>query len=335
MSDLELPKNLQRLRVDPGKHRLGLKVLAWGEAGGGKSFFAAHFPSPKLVLACGDLGISSYLPPEDTFLEVNNPNDLQEAIRFAVANQDKLASIVADPLTLAWEDWMDYWNEEFGGEIKGGQWKNVKAPWKMLMRIIMRSRQHACLTAWVDDVEYRQEEVAPNVRGKLEILKKMQPKVEKRVPHIFDLGILWSIDRDKLQQPTKWHRATVTKARRPLTVPPEELHVGKSWRFDETKPQNPWEAIVKPLLPHWSQGAVDWLGIDPREAEKDRQDLEQTAQDHTTGQLITLIREQKDLEKYRNVVWPEEIEPVIHELDKRHLATVMEAHERKKKELEG
>ncbi len=265
-------------------------------------------------------------------LDISNPNAMIQAVEFATANEDKLQSFVMDPITLGWEDWMDYFNEKFGGDIRGGQWKDVKGPWKLMMRMLMRSSLHVCMCAWVDDIVYEQKEIAPGIKGGLEIFAQEKPKVEKRIPHIFDLGIQWIIERDRLRRPTPIHLARVTKARRPRSIPPEELHLGKTWKFDELKPKNPWDVIVQPILDKWGNGAVDHLGMDPRAVQTDMKELELLAQQRSVGEIMTLINKQTDMATYRDV-WSRQIEEAVNQMDKEHREVVMAAHEAKKKEL--
>jgi len=334
LADLIIPPNLIKLQTQAGAHRKGMKILAWGEAKGGKSYFAAHLPYPKVVITAGDNGIEQYLDESlgVKAFDVTNPGDLVSAINFALANEGTFKSLVIDPLTLAWEDWMDAFNDKFGGDIKGGQWKEVKAPWKLLVRKLMRSSLHICFTAWVDDIVYEQKEVAPGVKGGLQIFSQEKPKVEKRIPHTLDMALNFSIGRDSMRRETCKRIARLTMGRRPMSVPPADFHTGKEWVFDEREAQDPWKVIVEPILEKWQEGAVDHLGVDPEAAAADLRDLEITAQEQNVGQILTLINKQTDLAKYK-LVWSRQIEDSVKQLDKEHTALVIKAHEEKKAEL--
>ena len=338
MSNIILPPSLAGYQTKAG-HRRGINALGWGEAGGGKSIFAASFPSPKCVVIPGEPGILPYLDDEvDTVIDAQTPDVLTKAIEFAIENPNHFASLIVDPITLGWEDWMDYYSEQFGGDIRGGQWNEVKTPWKVLTRRVMHSSLNVCFTAWVSDIIYSQEETMPGVKGKLEIKQQEIPKVEKRIPHIFDLAIQFSIERDKLNRPTQYHIARVTKARRPKGVAPEDLHVGKTWRFDEVNPTDPWKAIVAPILEQWQgDGAVECIGMDPRKANADMQDLEETYQDATVGEVTRKMQqaavEGKSLEEYREIF--ESVRAAVSELTEERQAQVMKVHDEVKGKLEG
>lgn len=330
-----VPPNLAHMVMPLGVHKRGMKILTWGEAGGGKSPFLASFPSPKVVIDSGEGGVTQYLKPDsgDVAFWVTHPDDFHKIVEYAMDNLDVLKSFVVDPATLLWEDWMDSFNEEFGGDIVGGQWKDVKAPWKMLHRLLNRSPLHVGYSAWVNDIRYDQPETAPGVKGKLKIQAQETPKIEKRLPHNIDLALQFRVRRDSKMLPTSLHDIIVTKARRPHSLDPEDLYIGKKWTFDERKPIDFWDVIVKPLLLNWSDGAVDYLGIDPREVKKEESEVREAAMDHAAGRMIRLISEQTDGNHYKHEVWPSKIAPLFQQLDEPHQKVVLDAHEMAKQRL--
>jgi hypothetical protein len=334
--DLIIPPSLARQQVQSGVHRKGMKVLAWGGPGGGKSFLAASFPDPKVVFIHGDNGIESYLDPEQTrVFDLQNPDQMMSGLDFVLANEHKLASVVYDPISLAWEDWLDAFNSKFDGEIRAHQWKEVKGPWKVMWRKLMRSPLHLCVTAWVNDIIYERTGGGPGEEGRLNIRAQETPKVEKRIPHVFDLAVQCSVELDQKNQPTHFHTVRVTKARRPRTVKPEDLHIGKTWRFNEMKPVSPWEAVFEPILKSWADGAVEYLGIDPRNVTMDMQDMDRIYGDQLAGQILRKIEKQTDLAEYREI-WRRELETSVNELKTVNVESfnlVVAAHNKKKEEL--
>ena len=333
---LTIPGNLTRHLSVGGAHRRGLKVLAWGEAGAGKSYFLAHFPSPKVVIDCGEGGIQPMLSPDrsvDIPFTVIEPQHFLEVIEFVLANEKKLASVVIDPLSVLWEDWMDSWSAKLGGDIRGGDWRLVKGPWKVFMRQLMRSHMHVGFSAWMRDLIYEQADAPRGERGALQIRPQEVPQTEKRVPHHIDLALQWYIGRDQKNRPTTQHHAKVSKARRPRSIDPKDLHIGKEWTFDELNPVDPWKAIIEPLLVNWDEGAVDYLGVDPREASLEMEQLEDAAHDQEVGRILRLIdKPYKTLDQYKRV-WDEEIEPAVELMGAKHRQTILPAHTKKKDEL--
>jgi hypothetical protein len=322
-----------------------MKIFGWGGPGAGKSYFGAHMPSPILTGICGgDHGIEGYLSPENRELvfDLDNPNDFEQFVDFGIASEDKLKSLVLDPMTLGWENWMDFFNEQFDGEIKSHQWKDVKAPWKKLHYLLMASKLHVYQTAWVQTTEWEQTESAPNVKGPLNIKKVEKPKIEIRVPHIFDIALYWKIKENNRGLPTPIHEAMITKVRRPKTMNPKEIYVGKTWSFDEREPEDPWQKIVEPFLEHWQAGAVDHVGglrlvngkpTTDRHASDDEKDVIETALDATMGELLVAITEFKgSMTEYKRF-WDANISGPINDLDDTRQKVVREAHEKKKEDL--
>jgi hypothetical protein len=308
---------MARLQTPVGAHAKYMNILAWGEAGGGKSAFLAQFPSPKVVIDQGDSGIQQFLSdPRDRVFTVDNYEKTIDAFKFVFANTKNIASVVIDPITLLWEDWMQHFNEEFKGDIRGGQWNAVKSPFKLYMRKFKQAPFHWGMSAWVNDIEYSQAEGGPGEKAKLSISPQELPKVEKRIPHNIDLALQFSIVRDGLNKPTSIHEVTCTKGRRPINMNPEELYVGKTWRFDERK---------KGL-------AVETFGSDPEEAAADEKETDTIADDAVTGNLLRLIDDAKTNQEL-NEVLATKVTPVEHFLTAGAKKRVMEAGKRRRSEL--
>lgn len=333
---LVLPPRIARLQTPVGVHSKYMKIYCWGEAGAGKSAFLAQFPSPKVVLDQGDGGIQQFLSdPRDKVLSITNYDDTIEAFKYVFGNAKNLASVVIDPMTILWEDWMQHFNEEFKGDIRGGQWNAVKSPFKMYTRKFKQAPFHWGFSAWVNDIEYAEREGGPGEKSKLSISAQEVPKLEKRLPHAVDLGLQFSIVRDSLNKPTSMHEVTCTKGRRPITMNPEDLYVGKTWKFDERKGwTNLWDKIVEPVRQQWaaSNGAVETFGIDPEIAAAEEKETDTIADDAVTGNLLRSIDEAKTNQELTEVL-ATKVTPVEHFLTPGAKKRVMEAGKRRRSEL--
>lgn len=337
---MEIPKSLARLRSRAGTHRSGFKVLITGRPGTGKSYFAASLPGgpgERVFLECGEGGIEQYLDPDDIVFTIESPDDYLRAIQFAVENSTArggpIVSLGIDPANLQWENHMDYWQEKLGRDIQGGDWKKVKAGWKLTLRTIQRSSLNVAMTCHLKDLVYQEASAAPGMKGKLEMKEALLPQIEKNVPYIVDLGLLMEVETDAKFRPTPKHTVTAFKVRRPRSVPPEDFHVGKSWKFDSRKPKNPWDMIVKPIEEAWKIGADSWddlpQSLEEAEAELD---LQETVSSAEVGRLIKLIEKQKTLKEFATV-WEREISPCFQGMTAEDVSVVNKAKDTKKAEL--
>lgn len=319
--------------MPPGTHRRGMKVLVFGPTDGGKSFFLAHMPSPKVILdANAEGGISAYLRPEDECLPVTNPELFTRAIDFILKNEDKIQSVCIDGMTGAWEEFMDFWAQKLGGDIQGGDWRKVKGPWKLLLKRLMRSRLHVGFSAWQKDILYDQQDNAG--MKKLEIRQQDVPNIEKTVPYTVDFILKADVVRDRKNVPTPYRTLTVYKARRPRSISPADLYSGKQWKFDQKNPVNPWEIVIEPYMNQWQEGAVDHLGSDPIEEEYEGRLLDAVVADQDLAYILQVIAKQTDLRDYQ-MAWAKEIDPKLPKLGEERKKLVVEAHARKKAELEA
>lgn len=337
---MDIPQSLARLRSRAGAHRSGFKVLVTGRPGTGKSYFAAALPGgpgERVFLECGEGGIEQYLDPNDIVFTIESPDDYLRAIQFAVENSTArggpIVSIGIDPANLQWESHMDYWQEKLGRDIQGGDWKKVKAGWKLTLRTIQRSSLNVVMTCHLKDLVYQETSAAPGMRGKLEMKEAMLPQIEKNVPYIVDLGLLMEVETDTKFRPTPIHTVTAFKVRRPKSVNPLDFHVGKSWKFDSRKPKDPWAMIVDPIEQAWKIGASDWddLPSSPEEAEAELS-LQETASSAEVGRLIKIIEKQKDLKSFA-MAWEREISPCFQGMTAEDQGIVNKAKDAKKAEL--
>lgn len=329
---LEIPFNLQRFTSPVGIHRRGMKVLVFGPPDSGKSYFLAHMPSPKVVIDANEEGgIQAYLRPNDTYFNMSHPEAINDAIGFVLNNEGRLASLAIDGMSGMWEEFMDYWAKKLGGEIQAQDWRKVKAPWKLFLKRVMRSRMNVGFSAWLKDTVYDQGE---GPMKKLDIRRVDVPQIEKTVPYTVDFIFKCETQLDRKSFPTPIKVIRVYKARRPRSIPPSELFAGKEWKFDQRSPVDPWLHIIEPLVQRWEEGAVDHLGSDPMEEQYELRGLDDVMQDNELARILRLIKDQTNYEQYK-MVWAKEIDPALRSLSEQRLAMVTEAHARKRAELQG
>jgi hypothetical protein len=355
--------NIQDLLSVSGNSRRGMKILLFGPTGSGKSPFLASFPRPLMVIDCGEGGIQPYLQApeivdgkpkvnldrvwageEDLCLTVAGPEQMDRAVEFALANQDKLASLVIDGYNLQWEDHMDYYNDRFGGDIQGGQWRQVKGPWKTRQKKLMRSPLNIGFSAWLRDIAYEQVQSRPGAKPSLNIHAQEVAAIEKSVPYTVDIVYQMRVVTDKMNRPTPNHEIIVVKARRPRTISPEALHVGTktTWRSD--KKEDLWGLAVAPYVDDWKAAPlsddVDFIGMDAEDGVHQARELRDAADDTEAGHLVKVIvgaynkGELKDMKAFA-ALWQGAIAPSINSLSPEAQAVVIETKEAIKAKIEG
>jgi len=341
---LTLPPELAPFGGRGPAHRKGLKLLVSGPPKTGKSFFAAHAPRPLVAFDCGEAGIQPYLQPDDVWLEVTGPATAKAAIDWVMQHEDEIATLVIDPVTTLWSDWMDYWAAKLesegklnaDGQIHVGSWRKIKGPWKRnIFFPLQRAPFHVILTAWPKELEISEGDAPPGIRGGLQIKKVAEAQVEKTLRYLYDLWLQTGVELDELNRPTSRHWIRLAGGRRPITVPPSEFYTGRVWRFDARKPENPWEKVVGPWLDAWqkSPAAVEHLGPrDPEEAAAAMAEMVAEEIEAEVGRFITALEEAETLSKLRDV-WSN----IVSEwagLDARHKAALERAKDRRKAELQ-
>lgn len=334
---LSVPHILKALESQPGKHRAGIKSIWYGPSKTGKSWALASFPHPILCASCGERGIEMYLQPSlgDKCFEISSPKEFEAFIMdLALPNEQHFASLVTDNHNLLWDDWMDAHETKFGGEIKGSQWRFVKGPWKTLHRKIMKMKCHFGASAWIKDILYTEEPAPPGERGKIQIVAQDNPQVEKTIPYIADLIFRTGVQRDRLNRPNGKHEVVFYGGRRPRSVPPTELYVGKTWIFDAKAPVSVWDTVVAPFYQKWTEGAVDHLGVDAQEAEETIRDLHNVEQDEVLGRCQRLIQEAKTLIELK-ATFSTYIQPETFGMDQFRKDLVKTYLEARKKQLGG
>lgn len=341
MNSIVLPASLVRRQTPAGFHHLGLKALFYGGPKSGKSFALASFPSPVFAISCGEDGIALYLHPErgDVSVFVDDAKSYTEALEFALGNP-KIASVVIDGVNLVFDDWMASFEDSLGvAEIKGGNWRKVKAPWKVLHRKVMQSTKNFGFSAWPRGAKYVEEvepSTMPGIEGKksLRILEQDAPHVEKMLPFALDMTLKTEIEFDKKFAPTSIHRITYMGGRRPASIPADELYAGKNWRFDAKKigEQSPFDKVLKPIIEKWGIGATEYVNLDPEEGEREIGEAKTIYEDQEVGRILASLRACKSFEELKRV-WLEAEATVNKDLPPFKHALVVEEKERKKKEL--
>lgn len=346
-----------------GGCRRGMKILCFGQTGSGKSPFLAAFPRPLAVIDCGEGGIQPYLKApeivdgqpkvnldrvfkgeEDLCLTVKGFTEMERAVGFVLKNEGKFASLVIDGYNLNWEDHMDHFNEKFGGDIQGGQWRLVKGPWKTRQKKMMRSPLNIGLSCWLRDTAYEQVQSRPGGAPKLNIHAQEVAAIEKSVPYTVDMVFQMKVLTDKLNRPTPNHEIIVVKGRRPRTIDPKDLYVGKKvgWRSD--KNENLWDLAVAPYVDGWKKAAttdqVDYIGMDAESAVREEREMNEASDQGEAGRMIIEMNmafekgEIKDMDSFGHF-WTSTIAPTINLLSTEAQHAVIQAKDEIKKKLEG
>lgn len=336
-----LPPSLIKRQSPAGSHHLGLKALFYGPPKSGKSFALASFPHPIFAMACGENGIELYLQPDlgDVSVFIDSAKSYTDAFEFALAHP-KVASIVIDGANLAFEDWMTSWEDELKvEEIKGQHWRKVKGPWKALHRKAMLSPKNIAFSAWPKGAKYIEEETMSTMPGaeskkNLRMVEQDTAHVEKMIPFAVDMILKTEIELDKKYAPTSIHRITYMGGRRPLSIPANELHAGKFWRFDSKSSTevSPFDKVLKPIIDKWSDGAVEYVGLDPTEGAREVGEAQSAFEDQTVGSVLAAVAGCATIDALKKV-WTEN-EAAINQLPEVKRAIVVAAKDAKKKELQ-
>jgi hypothetical protein len=357
-------EGIQDLLSVGGNARRGMKILVFGPTGSGKSPFLASFPRPLMVIDCGEGGIQPYLKAplingngepkvdmdrvfrgeEDLCVTVQGPEQMDRAVDFGLKHEDKFNSLVIDGYNLNWEDHMDYWNDRLGGDIQGGQWRVVKGPWKARQKRLMRSSLNVGFSAWLRDIAYDQVQARPNSKPTLNIHAQEVANIEKSVPYTVDIVFQLRVVTDKLNRPTPNHEIIVVKARRPATVDPKDLFVGKkvTWRSDKT--ENLWALGVAPYVDGWKDARitdiVDFIGMDAEQAVHEEREINAAADDAEAGRLVRQMfaaydkGEIKDMKQFA-AFWQSTVAPTINSLGKEAQLSIVEAKDALKNKIEN
>jgi hypothetical protein len=352
---IALPPELARLVSKTGKHKAGKKILGYAKWKRGKSEAASSMPNPIFALACGEPGIVPYLQPDkgDVGLEIYNPDDMFRALDYAYKHADQFPSVAIDNVNLGWSQHLDAEEEkresaearERSGVGRGDtgiqkhEWSAVKANWFDFLHKTGQSPQNVFLTAWVQDVVYRKVAVAvgPGIADKVSTvpMEADVPKTEKTVPYYPDLIFGFNAVEDKLGHLTEVIEVTFRGGRVPPNIPPEMLHLGKTWKINTRKDPRRcfWDKVIMPLDPYWKEGEVEVIGLDAAEVERGRAEVGRVHDNAEVGRLLTKIGDFAGTLDAYSKLWTAELVGPMQELPPKQKALVREAHERKKKEL--
>ena len=340
-----LPPRLAALQLTAGTYRAGLKILVYGRFKTGKSYLAASAPGPIFALCNGEPGLIPYLDPKrgDVGLEIHSADDYYAALEFALKNQKDFATFVSDNDNLAWAQTMEDYEDSLNANLKVGEtektiqgkdWRKIKGPRKAMLRALGHGKPNMVFTCWLKDTIYRPAEGGPpGVEAKLEILPAEIPEVEKTTVSLADLIFMTDVQKDRLSRPTNIHTVTYMGGRRPRTVSPEDLYTGKVWKFDAKKPVNVWDTVIAPFHQQWSEGGEEHLGVDPEQAAYDRGEMEAAFQQQEVGRFVARMAQMKTLTEFAKVYAVEMEDTVRNLLTPENKALVLEAKERRKKEL--
>lgn len=332
MSVSPLPASLVGSQLTVGVHRRHIKGLVFGGPGTGKGFFLSSVPGRYVLLDTGEDGTALYMPEgrKVAAINVDTAPKYMDAMEWCLRNAGGIDAVLADGVNHAWEDWMDYWAAKLGHDLQMQDWRLVKGPWKDLHWRLMRAPFHLFYTCHLKDISFEK----PAGGGAAEVKQVEVAQIEKSLPYLFDLILQAEKELDAKKKPTGWHRYTVIKCRRPLSVPPDKLFTGQFFRSHEKTPIDPWKQIIEPLLPFWSDGAVDVLGTDPAVEQGERAEMARAASAQVLDHILTVIESQTTLEGAR-AAFEREILPALPNLTPAHKARVEQAIKTAKVRLGG
>lgn len=323
-----------------GANRRGYKVLLTGETGSGKSYNAASFPGPRAVFeADPSCGMAQYIDPKnDIYFTPNDPTDPLSFLHAFRGYCDDVKKYEAHIGTAILEggSFISSWfndgsaKEMHKADLETKDWKVVK-PDFLNQWIKLLGPYNLVVTTPLQDTVWDEIEGPPGEKPKLSIRKVTLPKIEKHIPALMDFGFLLDLQRDKKEVPTGKFTATAIKTRRPKSVPPEEMFIGKKWSFDGRRENSFYDTVLLPIREAWLTQAADTLNLDPVEADK-LTTIAMAGLDAATTDLIRKIEECKkadDLVK----LWSSEIGPMVNTMTAYHWDKIVEAKDKAKKAL--
>lgn len=334
----QIPADLRPFETPAGIHRGGIKAGWFGKWKSGKSRILAWYPSPKVVIDCGNGGIQPFLGPEDVIFEAPNLEIYRKGMAFALKHESDFASVVIDDGSELWTGWMNDWQDENlkeGQDIVAKHWRPIKRPWKKGLRALARSKMHVGWSTRLKDIEYYKEETAPGVEDpKVKVKPVVSLEGEKNVPYIFDLIFYTEAIFDFNGRPTPEHKITFWAGRVPLNLV-SQLYIGKSWSFDARDPVSVWEKIIEPIYDKWTVGAVEHLGIDPAKAKQAMLEIEEEAMDAGEGLARRILRQDfKTLQEYSETWVKNDLTNIISSLPPKTKEELMRQHVDNRQRLE-
>lgn len=293
MSNIILPPRIQRLVSPSGAHRRGVKALFYGGPGAGKSYAAATFPGPCCHLNVQEGGINPYADPDDLVLDVTTMLDYIDVIRWLCepAQQAHFQSVTVDPGSGIWSIYLEEEESKHGiiGESKW-PWAKLKREWKRVICLALLAKWNFLWTAHMKDTAFERVKGAPGEKSLMEVRSGVKlAEGEKKVPYIMDWEFLVELGRKEDGTPDGKHHYICTKVRRPKSIPPTELYIGKRWTFDDKAPKGFYEPVIAPYRAALDVGAVDHLGTDLEEEVSVLTDLDNAYQGSVLGDLIRLL----------------------------------------------
>jgi hypothetical protein len=252
---------------------------------------------------------------------------------FLLKQQDNFATIVIDNGDLLFAQIMGEAEDELNRELKAQDWRAIKGLWNSTLFAVGRSKQNFVMTVGRKDIAFTREEGhMPGIEGKMVIVPQDLPHAEKNVPRFVDLILKTDVQRDKLNRPTSIHTVTFVGGRRPPSIPPEQLHTGRVWKFDSRKEVDVWGEVIAPLDAAWSDGAVEHLGIDPKEVSQAGGEMKSAWEDQQVGSILASLRAAPDLDTLKRV-WLDAEVNVNKDLPPNKRQIIIDEKERRKKEL--
>ncbi len=159
-----------------------------------------------------------------------------------------------------------------------------------------------------------------------------------------DIVLQMRVVADKMNRPTPTHEIVVAKARRPSTVDPKDLFVGKkvTWRSD--KKEDLWGLAIAPYVDAWKDAEttdmIDYIGMDAEDAVREMREMNAASDDAEAGRMVRIMvtafekGELKDMQAFAHL-WNSTVQPTLASLSKEAQHVVIETKEQIKNKIEG
>jgi len=316
------------------QYRNHQKFLVYGGWKEGKSYLLAsaivsilkdHPDKHVVVVDGGEAGIQPYLPMKDPRLHVFSivegdtaPDTLDAASSLILEKHKEISFVGVDGIDNLWAFVIGAFEGRLDvEEIKGGNWRFPKKPWKRFVRVLQGIPATVGLTSKIKEVLFEQVPGAPGQSPTLNIRSIDAPSTERSVPYVFDIVFKTENIKDSKLRHTAKHKVSLAGFRRPSTIPAKEMYIGRSWEFDGRKEMyevNPWDQIMGPWKDRWADNDVaEVVGIDEAAEEVAEQEFKFSDLSEEVGRLMMGMRRCASLAELKTF-WDKEVASTIDAL---------------------
>lgn len=313
------------------------KFLIYGGWKEGKSYVLAsaivsvlkEHPDKHVVLIDGgEAGIQMYLPnpksePRLHIFSIvegdDSPDTLDAATDLIIQHRNDISMVAVDGIDNLWAYIIGAFEERLHvEEIKGGNWRHPKKPWKRFVRTLQGVPATVGLTAKIKEVLFENTPGKPGQADQLTIRAIDAPSTERNVPYVFDIVFKTENVKDKKMRHTSKHQVSLAGFRRPSTIPASEMYIGRTWEFDGKKEMsevNPWETIMNPWKGRWAneEQPAEVRGLDEEVEAQSENDFRISDLNEEVGRLVYGLKKCATVGELRDF-WSREVAPVIESL---------------------